>query len=144
MIEMNPIGKAKAIIAQKDTDQELANRCSALTPEDIHTIRNTDVDLTLLPFLAIQELSQRYDESITQEILVSPIQEKEFALFKERLQQELDEFFQYQQAKANSEASKMDTLFFMNMAQDLMIRILQDETLLLSYFLQYQQELDNL
>lgn len=137
MLETTMINKAKAALAFRDTDQAVAQACSSLSPEDIHTMRHSEMDLDLLPFRAIQELSQFYDAKIQEEYFCSPLQEKEFSLFQARLKEELHQFKQYQE-KQEATQSHMDTPFFQQLAQKLEAQILEDSVTLLTYFEEYQ------
>lgn len=137
------IEKTQLALDQRVTDQELAEQCPTLTPEDIHTIRLAD-DLSVLPFAAIVELSQLGEQHEKDVILASPLQSREYELFQERLKEAFLAFQQYQTEHFQSEDSRMDDLIIANLANQMQQDCFQNEELMLQYFTQYQAELENI
>ena len=139
---LDPILKyAYEALESKLTDQDISKQCSSLTAEDIHAIRKTKADVSLLPYVALAELSTIGKEKSKATILNSPIQEKEFAIFRERLAQHFRLFKEQQEAKYQSEQSQMDDLIIAKITDDFKQTLLDDEIELLKYFEWYQKEL---
>lgn len=135
------IKRAKLVLNSSLTDQEVALKCDSLTPEDIHTIRQSQTNLEVLPYIAIQELGQLGEEERQQTVLLSPLRIKEFELFKERLTQQLQLFTRFQEEKYQSEESQMDDLIIAHLSEQILQDVLDDDQKLLEYFIQYTEEL---
>lgn len=137
----NIVEIAQTVINSSLTDQEVAMKCPSLTPEDIHMIRNSQTDLKLLPYVAVQELYQLGEKAKQQTVLLSPLRIKEFELFKERLATQFHHFNDYQQQKFQSEESQMDDLILADLMKTIQDHVFDDEEELLQYFIQYTEAL---
>lgn len=137
----NIIKIAQTVIDSSLTDQEVAMKCPSLTPEDIHMIRQSQTDLKLLPYVAVQELYQLGEKEKQQTVLLSPLRIKEFELFKERLTNQFNQFNDYQQHKFQSEQSQMDDLILADLMKSIQRNVFEDDEALLQYFIQYTEAL---
>lgn len=144
-MKMNEVlDKVKLALEQRLTDQELAEKCPTLTPEDIHTIRQTMDDLQVLPFAAIEELSQVGESYEKKMILSSPIQSREYELFIQRFKESFLSFKTYQEEHFKSDDSRMDDLIFASLVEQLQQECFKNDELMLTYFQQYQEQLENI
>lgn len=132
---------AQAVIESSLMDQEVANKCPSLTPEDIHMIRQSQTDLKLLPYAAIQELSELGEQERQQTVLLSPLRIKEFKLFKERLIRQFDRFTAFQEQQFNSDESHMDDMIVADIMNKIQQDVFANEDQLLKYFIQYTEAL---
>lgn len=123
------------------TDQDIAKQCTSLTAEDIHAIRKTKADISILPYVALLELNKIGKEKAVSEVLNSPLKEKEFAIFKERLSQHFRLFKEQQKSKHESEQSQMDDLIVAEIFDDVKDKFLNNQNELLDYFDYYQEKL---
>ena len=133
--------QANAALQSNLTDQDISKQCPSLKAEDIHAIRQANTDLSLLPYIALSELSQIGRKKERANVLNSPIKEKEYAIFKERLFQHFRIFNEKQKEKYLSDQSQMDDLIIAKLMKNIQQDLYDDENRLLQYFEIYQNEL---
>lgn len=135
---------AKKALTQNETDQELAKQTPSLTAEDIYTMRQSIDNLKIIPFAAIQEISQLGLEFSKKEILSSPLRQKEFDLFKKRLQEAYHKFQAFQEQQFESEESHMDDKIIANIMNTQYQLLMDHEEALLDRFVEYQGQIENI